>query len=66
MDCHKSEYDKWRKSHHDHAMDVANDDTVLGDFNDAVLKFNGVTAAFTAKTAVFCPHPGSGRQDGRV
>ena len=34
-ECHKSAYDKWRDSHHDLAMDVATEETVLGDFNEA-------------------------------
>ncbi|MDK2955360.1 MAG: hypothetical protein PWQ57_856 [Desulfovibrionales bacterium] len=33
--CHEAEYAKWKGSHHDLAMDVANATTVLGDFNDA-------------------------------
>ena len=34
IDCHRKEHDKWRNSHHDKAMDVASDETVLGDFNN--------------------------------
>ena len=33
--CHKSQYDDWRTSHHAGAMQVADDKTVLGDFDDA-------------------------------
>ena len=33
ISCHKAEFDKWQGSHHDLAMDVATDETVLGDFN---------------------------------
>jgi predicted CXXCH cytochrome family protein len=36
IECHKIEYDLWVGSDHDLAMDVANDSTVKGDFNDAV------------------------------
>jgi tetratricopeptide (TPR) repeat protein len=53
MDCHKVEYDKWQNSHHDHAMDVANDATVLGDFNDAVFDFHGVKSRFYRKDKQF-------------
>ena len=53
MDCHKAEYDKWRNSHHDRAMDVANDATVLGDFNDAVFDFHGVKSRFYRKDKKF-------------
>ncbi len=37
IECHETEYNDWHGSDHDKAMDVANDSTVLGDFNDAVL-----------------------------
>jgi len=33
MSCHQDYYDKWEGSHHDLAMDVATEDTVLGDFS---------------------------------
>jgi len=53
MDCHKKEYDKWQGSHHDHAMAVANDETVLGDFNKAVFEIHGVTSRFYRKDGKF-------------
>jgi Tfp pilus assembly protein PilF len=56
MDCHKAEYDKWQNSHHDRAMDVANDTTVLGDFNNAVVEFHGVTSRFYSKDNKFFAH----------
>ncbi|MGD8519610.1 MAG: tetratricopeptide repeat protein [Desulfobacterales bacterium] len=46
VDCHKAEYDKWQDSHHDHAMDVASGTTVLGNFNNAVVEFHGVSSRF--------------------
>ena len=45
-ECHKTEYDKWRGSHHDLAMDEANDSTVLGNFDNAVFERLGVTSRF--------------------
>ncbi|MEE9610622.1 MAG: multiheme c-type cytochrome, partial [Desulfatiglandales bacterium] len=45
-DCHKKEYDRWQGSHHDHAMDSANDRSVLGDFNNVLFEFHGVTSRF--------------------
>ncbi len=48
-DCHKVEYDRWRGSDHDLAMDEANEKTVLGDFNDATFTENGVTTRFTRR-----------------
>jgi tetratricopeptide (TPR) repeat protein len=56
MDCHKAEYDKWQNSHHDRAMDVANDETVLGDFNNAVVEFHGITSRFYRKDDKFFVH----------
>jgi len=53
MDCHRDEYDKWRNSLHERAMTVASDDTVLGDFNNAIVKFHGVTTRFYRKGAKF-------------
>ena len=35
VDCHTEAYESWLGSHHDDAMDYANEDTVLGDFDDA-------------------------------
>lgn len=45
-DCHLKEYNAWIGSHHDKAMDVANDSTVLGDFNNTIFIFNGDTSKF--------------------
>jgi hypothetical protein len=53
MDCHKAEYDHWQNSHHDRAMDVAKDETVLGNSNNAVLKFHGITSRFYRKDKKF-------------
>jgi Flp pilus assembly protein TadD len=49
MDCHKNEFDKWKGSHHDHAMHVADDLTVLGDFNNAVFENHGIRSRFYRK-----------------
>jgi hypothetical protein len=56
MDCHKAEYDKWQNSHHDRAMEVADDNTVLGDFNNAVVEFHGATTRFYRKNGKFFAH----------
>ena len=53
MDCHKREYDKWQDSHHDHAMEVADHSTVLGDFNNAVFKIHDVISRFYQKDDKF-------------
>ena len=44
--CHASEHSDWKQSDHFRAMQLANDSTVLGDFNDAVLFSDGVTNRF--------------------
>ncbi len=56
MDCHKAEYDMWQNSLHDRAMEVANKTTVLGDFNDAVVEFHGITTRFYRKEDKFFAH----------
>jgi Tfp pilus assembly protein PilF len=56
IDCHRKEYDKWRNSHHDKAMDVASDETVLGDFNNTVFKHKGVISRFFRKDKKFFVH----------
>jgi hypothetical protein len=48
-DCHQNEYDKWKGSHHQLAMAVASDETVLGDFADTAFEYFGVTTRFYKK-----------------
>jgi len=45
-DCHPAEYDSWRGSHHDLAMQPANSETVLGDFDNTEFNHFGVTSTF--------------------
>ena len=52
-ECHQKEYDKWLNSNHDHAMDVANEKTVLGDFNNAAFEAHGVSSRFYKKDGRF-------------
>jgi tetratricopeptide (TPR) repeat protein len=60
-ECHKSEYDRWRGSHHDLAMAEANDATVLGNFDDAVFEYFGATTRFYRKNGQYFVHtPGPG------
>ena len=51
--CHKKEYTAYIGSHHDLAMDPANDRTVLGDFEDATLTHLGVTSRFYRRDGKF-------------
>jgi Tfp pilus assembly protein PilF len=44
--CHKEATDRWTGSDHDNAMDEANETTVLGDFDDSVFEYGGVTSRF--------------------
>jgi hypothetical protein len=44
--CHQQEYENWRGSHHDLAMQLPSAETVLGDFDDAEFIYNGITTRF--------------------
>jgi tetratricopeptide (TPR) repeat protein len=44
--CHAGEHERWMRSHHRAAMQVATPDTVLGDFDDARHTHEGVTSRF--------------------
>ena len=44
--CHQAEVDAWQGSVHDLAMQEANDQTVLGDFNNAKFKHDNVKSTF--------------------
>ena len=52
-ECHKTAFQKWRGSHHERAMDVANEKTVLGDFADATFTHRGVTSRFYRRGGKF-------------
>jgi tetratricopeptide (TPR) repeat protein len=43
IECHLNEYNDWVGSDHDKAMDHANDSTVLGNFNNQSIQYNGMT-----------------------
>ncbi|MDH3613870.1 MAG: tetratricopeptide repeat protein, partial [Gammaproteobacteria bacterium] len=49
IDCHDVAYDQWLGSDHDNAMDLANEQTVLGDFDDAEFEHDGVISRFYKK-----------------
>ncbi|MFC2083781.1 tetratricopeptide repeat protein [Bacteroidota bacterium] len=53
MECHQLEYDLWKNSHHDLAMDYATDSTVLGDFNNTTFERFGVVSRFYKKENKF-------------
>ena len=49
VSCHKQEHASWKGSHHDLAMQVANDKTVLADFNNTQFNYNGIITKFYKK-----------------
>jgi len=59
--CHEAAYQAWRGSDHDHAMDVASDSTVRGDFDGVTFEHDGVTSRFyrrDGKYLVYTEGPG--------
>lgn len=44
--CHAAETDAWSGSHHDLAMRLATDETVLGDFDDATFTYFDIESRF--------------------
>lgn len=56
MECHRDEHKTWQGSHHDLAMQVANDKTVLGNFNNQSVTLDGVAYVFTKKGKDFWVH----------
>ena len=54
--CHPFEFERWRGSHHDLAMDPATEETVLGDFEDAVFERAGVASRFFRRDGGFFVH----------
>ncbi|HEY4933002.1 MAG TPA: tetratricopeptide repeat protein [Terriglobales bacterium] len=51
--CHAEQVKTWKTSHHAQAMQVANDSTVLGNFNSAQFSKDGVTSNFFKKDGKF-------------
>src|SRR5690349_17360168 len=51
--CHQPQFDLWHGSHHDRAMEIATDESVLGDFDDAVFERLGVTTRFFRRDGKF-------------
>jgi tetratricopeptide (TPR) repeat protein len=51
--CHPQQYEHWRNSHHDLAMQEANEQTVLGDFDQARFDYFGLTSTFFKRDGTF-------------
>lgn len=48
-ECHQKEYEDWKGSHHDKAMQIADSSTVLADFKGEKFSSQGVTSHFYKK-----------------
>ena len=46
QNCHEAEYRDWMGSHHELAMQIADADTVLGNFDNASFDYFGTTTQF--------------------
>ena len=44
--CHEKQDALWQRSHHDLAMQHANDETVLGDFSNTAFSYGDITSKF--------------------
>jgi len=51
--CHTAEHDAWHGSDHDLAMQVANETSVLGNFQNAKFTYAGTTSTFTKREGKF-------------
>src|SRR5215831_20535773 len=51
--CHAEQHRLWRGSDHDRAMQVVNEQTVLGDFNDSRFTSHGLTTRFWRRDGKF-------------
>lgn len=56
LECHETEYNSWKHSDHDNAMDTAIASTVLGDFNNAEFERNGFTSRFYTEDGKYFVH----------
>jgi tetratricopeptide (TPR) repeat protein len=55
-DCHREQFDLFAGSDHDRAMDVANDQTVLGDFDNATIEHDGMVSRMFRSGDKFMVH----------
>ena len=53
INCHSEQNAQWSGSHHDLAMQIVNNNTVLGDFDHATVTIFGVTSSFFKKEGKF-------------
>jgi predicted CXXCH cytochrome family protein len=53
VECHPQQFEKWTGSHHDLAMQLADTETVLGDFGGSAFTHFGVTSRFFQRDGRF-------------
>lgn len=53
IECHQQEAEKWTGSHHDLAMQIPTEESVLGDFNNATLEHHGVNSTMFRRGGTF-------------
>ena len=51
--CHQGEWQEWNRSHHQKSMQIADDSSVLGDFNDVEISINDEPVKFYKKNNEF-------------
>ncbi|UCC70996.1 MAG: tetratricopeptide repeat protein [Gemmatimonadota bacterium] len=56
VSCHEAADSAWAGSDHDNAMAVASDSTVVGDFNDTVFEYGGLSARFYRRDGRYFVH----------
>jgi len=49
VSCHASEFKAWKGSHHDLAMQIADENSVKADFNNTTFNYNGIISTFYKK-----------------
>ena len=49
--CHQEQFKNWKGSHHEQAMKVANDNSILADFNNTSITIKGVKNSFFKKSS---------------
>lgn len=55
-ECHQPQYQQWVGSHHDKALELATEQSVRADFDDATLDYHGVSARMFRRDGKFFIH----------
>ncbi len=51
--CHQEQFDAWRDSHHELAMQHATESSVLGDFSGVEFRYFGTTSTFSERNGTY-------------